>query len=56
MFRALSKNADFAGSPQADKYLELFNTVMGAKVSSEQANNPNLGLAPVDPSAKGAET
>jgi hypothetical protein len=53
MFRALSKNAEFAGSPEASKYLDLFNAVMGAKVTAEQANNPNLGLAPPDPNAKG---
>lgn len=53
MFRALSKNAGFAASPQADNYLGMFNTVMGAKVSAEQANNPNIGLAPPQPSIGG---
>lgn len=54
MFRALSKNAEFAESPESSKYLDLFNATMGAKVTAEQANNPNLGLSPQpDPSAKG---
>ena len=54
MFRALSKNAEFAGSPEASKYLDLFNATVGAKVTAEEANNPNLGLSPQpDPSAKG---
>jgi hypothetical protein len=53
MYRALSKNADFANSPGADKYLDLFNSVLGAKVTAEQANNPNLGLAPPNPSQVG---
>jgi hypothetical protein len=55
MFRALSKNADFARSPDAEKYLDLFNGVMGSKVSAEQANNPNIALGPHDPSLKGSE-
>lgn len=46
MFRALSKNAAFAANPQADSYLQLFNAVLGGKVTAEQANNPNLGLMP----------
>jgi len=53
MFRALSKNAEWAGSPQADMYLNLFNGVMGAKLSAEQANNPNIGLAPPTPQIGG---
>lgn len=46
MFRALSKNAAFAANPQAEMYLTLFNSVIGGKLSAEQANNPNLGLMP----------
>lgn len=53
MFRALSKNAEFAGSPQAEQYLALFNTSLGAKATAEQANNPNIGLAPPNPTANG---
>ena len=53
MFRALSKNAEFAGGPEASKYLDLFNAAMGAKVSAEQANNPNLGLTQSNPAVEG---
>jgi hypothetical protein len=53
MFRALSKNAEFADDAKAAKYLDLFNGVMGAKVSAEQANSPNLGLSPTDPGTTG---
>jgi hypothetical protein len=37
MFRALSKNAEFASSPEAEKYLALFNAAIGANVSAQQA-------------------
>lgn len=53
MYRALTKNADFAASPQADSYLNLFNAVMGSKVTAEQANNPNVGLNPPGPQVGG---
>jgi hypothetical protein len=53
MFRALSKNAEWAGSPQAEQYLSLFNAVMGAKLTAEQANNPNIGLMPPSPQVGG---
>lgn len=53
MFRALSKNAEFAGSPQADQYLMLFNAALGAKQTAEQANNPNIGLVPPSPALSG---
>jgi hypothetical protein len=38
MFRALSKNADFAATPDADKYLALFNAAIGATTTAQQAN------------------
>jgi len=53
MFRALSKNAEFADDAKASKYLDLFNGLMGSKVTAEQANDPNLGLGPTDTSVKG---
>jgi hypothetical protein len=37
MFRALSKNADFASSAEADKYLTLFNAAIGATATAQQA-------------------
>lgn len=47
MFRACSKQADFApGMQMADAYLTTVNNLLGAKLSAEQANNPNLGLTP----------
>lgn len=53
MFRALSKNTDYAASSQADMYLGMFNTILGAKMTAEQANNPNIGLAPPNPQSGG---
>ena len=53
MFRALTKNAEWAANSQGAQYLELFNAVMGSKVSAEDANNPNLGLAPPSPQTGG---
>jgi len=47
MFRACSKQADFAAGMQlADGYLTTLNNLLGAKLSAETANNPNLGLTP----------
>lgn len=53
MFRALTKNAEWAASPTAEQYLTLFNGAMGAKVTAEQANNPNLALGPSGTSTGG---
>jgi hypothetical protein len=54
MFRACSKVADFSpGAQLAGQYLETFNQMMGAKLTSEQANNPNLGLLPPDAGMRG---
>ena len=47
LFRACSKAADInAAAALAPAYLQSFNAYMGAKMSAEQANNPNLGLVP----------
>ena len=47
MFRACSKQADFApGMQLADGYLTILNNLLGAKLTAETANNPNLGLTP----------
>jgi hypothetical protein len=46
MFRALSKEAEFGDDAKATRYLDLFNGMIGVKVSAEQANNPNIGLVP----------
>lgn len=53
MFRALSKHVAYGDSPEADKYLQLFNGFLGAKTTAEQANNPNIGLAPPQLQADG---
>lgn len=38
MFRALSKHAEFASSPDAEKYLALFNAAIGATATAQQAS------------------
>jgi hypothetical protein len=54
MFRACSKAAEFSpGAQAAAAYLTTFNEMMGAKLNSEQANNPNLGLMPPDAGLRG---
>lgn len=54
LFRACSKAADYSPGPQmAAAFLETFNQMMGAKLTSEQANNPNLGLVPPDAGLRG---
>lgn len=53
MFRALTKNAEWAASPEADKYLQAFNGLIGSKMSAQDANNPNIGLAPPTPGMGG---
>lgn len=53
MFRALSKYVEYADSDEAQRYLSMFNGFLGAKVSAEQANNPNIGLAPPNPAVEG---
>lgn len=52
-FRALSKVSEFGNPQLAAGYLEAFNQLLGAKYTAEQANNPNLGLMPFSPDARG---
>ena len=56
MYRALSKNADFAANPLAAQYLGTFNTLLGAKLTAEQANNPNTDMMSPAISAAGGES
>lgn len=54
LFRACSKATDVnQAAALAPSYLASFNAYMGSKLSSEQANNPNLGLMPMDNSNLG---
>jgi hypothetical protein len=54
LFRACSKAVDVnQAAALAPSYLASFNAYMGSKLSSEQANNPNFGLMPMDTSNLG---
>lgn len=54
LFRACSKATDVnQAAALAANYLGSFNAFMGAKMSAEQANDPNLGLNPGAPGTGG---
>lgn len=52
-FRALSKTSEFGNPDLAGAYLTVFNQLLNAKYTAEQANNPNLGLMPANVDARG---
>lgn len=53
LFRAYSKNTDYAPATLGQEHLALFNQAVGGKVTAEQANNPNMSLFPPSPQTGG---
>lgn len=54
MFRAYSKDAEFAAAPQlAASYYQAFQALLQAKMGAELGTNPNQTLGPTNPALPG---
>lgn len=57
MYRAFSKNSEYAQNQQlATAAYQAFVQGIGAKVSAEQGNNPNLTATPFNPNVPGSSS